>query len=125
MGKGAELGRAAITGFNNAAAIHSPSRVMRVQARQLGAGAELGMEDSAPRVQATAEKTLVPRLAPGTRDGAGGGGTSSQAPIGPFIFHFGDVGTGVDTIAIERACQRAIRESWETITIALGRRSAA
>jgi hypothetical protein len=115
---GVALGKAPVAGFNEANQIKSPSRLMRRQARFLGAGAEQGIQDSAAGVQRAAERALVPQLPQGGAGSSGGGG-AAPIQIGPF--YFGDIGAGADVGAIERACEDAIRRSVENIAIALGR----
>ncbi|MFT3773014.1 MAG: hypothetical protein QM820_47125 [Minicystis sp.] len=59
---GGKLADAATQGVRDKAQIKSPSRVMRRDGRYMGEGVEEGIDDSAPHVQAAAERSLVPQL---------------------------------------------------------------
>ncbi len=59
---GGALAAAADRGVREKAEIHSPSRMTHRTAAYMGEGAEQGLEESAPKVQKAAERSLVPEL---------------------------------------------------------------
>jgi hypothetical protein len=69
---GGRLAGAADAGIRTKAKIHSPSRMTEETAGYMGDGAVVGLDKSGPRVQAAAERNLVPDVA-GMGGGAGGG----------------------------------------------------
>ncbi|MCC6559664.1 MAG: hypothetical protein IT372_42650 [Polyangiaceae bacterium] len=59
---GAQLANAADAGVRSAAQIRSPARRFVRNAKYMGEGLEIGLEESGPGIQAAAEENLVPRV---------------------------------------------------------------
>lgn len=81
---GAGLAAAADRGVKTKAEIRSPARLFRRDAREMGAGTEKGLEDSAPKVQRAAERALVPEP-PSAPAAAPQGASSGPASVSVHI----------------------------------------
>jgi hypothetical protein len=111
---GGDLARAADKGVKAAAQIKSPSRLMRENARNMGAGAVQGLEDSKGPVQDAADRSLVPQVK-GSPAGGGTGTVESGPKQTHFHFDFSGLTSGNPT-DIEQVVRRVINEElWKTL----------
>lgn len=107
-------------GAQAAGEIHSPSELTRREVgRQLGAGVARGVDDQAPAVQRSADRSLVPTVRGATDAGAPGATpptSVSIAQIGPF--HFGDAIRSVKDLS--DAAETAVHDGVRRAMIRLG-----
>ena len=113
---GTKLAKAVEKGFKEGAKIQSPSKLFRDDARMLGKGVELGIQDSAPNVQASADKHLVPK--PGAR-GRGDVASTTQRVVYNFVFP-NLTSTGDTREDLKAAIKMALLEHHQDAAIELG-----
>lgn len=117
---GVELGAAGAQGVRTGADAHSPSRKTEKTGRDMGAGVVVGMDATAPDVQASAERSLVPRLPLGAPAGAASSGPSAARIVIELHHHWP---AGVDSAkraAIEDAGEAGTWRALRTIAAQKG-----
>ena len=104
------MAKSAIGAFREKFQIHSPSLLMRKDARQLPRGAALGIDDDAPKVDAAISKMGSGATAP---RGAAGRAAAAQPLIGSLTLNISAPSGQVQDI--KAACLEAVQQAFQTV----------
>jgi hypothetical protein len=112
------IGSAARDGVKDALGIHSPSEVFKQLGQQSGEGFRVGLDDSAPRIQASASQVIDPaKLGAKAGAGAAGGGGGIVVNLGgielvvPHARDGAEVREALDQPSFRAMLTRTLRET--------------